>query len=138
MKYTNLCLVAFLTLAVLVPPVDAQHRRRRGGRSGGAVAGAVLGVAAAIAANRALRDRYVAPFSTWSPYGGYGYVAPYGYAVPYGPRVVAPGYALPYRYGRVADLVPPGAYSYVDEGAYRNYRDIAGNYLGRVPLSALW
>lgn len=117
MKITKLCFVAFLTLALLAPPAEARRYSRHG--RGGVAAAIILGVAGAVAADRAYRDRYVAPYGAYAPYG---YPVPYGYAVP----------------GRAGFVAPPGAYSYIDEGAFRNYRDAAGNYIGRVPLRPLW
>ncbi len=67
------------------------------------------------------------------PYYHGGYAGPLGspYLDPY------PIYRSPQIFPRGGDPMIPGAVSYVDEGAYRNYRDRAGNHLGRVALSEI-
>lgn len=66
--------------------------------------------------------------SYYSPYYFGSYYGPWGY--PYVPTVyrnpeVRPSGGVP---------MIAGAVSYVDEGEYRNYRDSAHAFIGRVPL----
>ena len=121
MKITTMFVTGLLALSLLVPSAQADRRWRRG--RGGIGAAVALGAIAGIAATS---DR-----GYYSPYRSYPYV------------YNSPVYASPI-YGSSYYVPPtqvdsyPGAYSYVDEGAYRNYRDINGNYIGRVPLGAIY
>jgi hypothetical protein len=69
----------------------------------------------------------------YNPYYGGSFVGPLGYRYldPY------PVYRSPQIHPRGGVPMIPGAFSFIDEGDFRNYRDRAGNYLGRMPLSAI-
>jgi hypothetical protein len=136
MRYAKWILVGFLTLSILAPPAAAQRRSRRNQRNAIAAA-AVLGVISAVAASRSNRGYYRD--------GGHGYVYGNGYDNVYGSgygayspyRAAVPGSPYGYRTARTDNPYQGGPFSYVDEGAYRNYRDAAGNFVGRVPLASL-
>lgn len=136
MRYANWFVVGFLTLSILAPAAEAQ-RRRRSTRNAIAAA-AVLGVVAAVAANRSNRGYYGDGYGNYSGNscgGDYGYSRYGGYS-PYGGSAFGGPYG--YRTYRTVDPYQSGPASYVDEGAYRNYRDAAGNFIGRVPLASLY
>ena len=64
-------------------------------------------------------------YGGWYPYGGFS--GPYG----------APVYTRPMTVPRSGVPMIPGAYGYIDEGDFRNYRDTNSSFLGRVAIASI-
>lgn len=74
--------------------------------------------------------------------GGGGFYGPWGYGglYPYGGvygAYGAPIYSQPMVVPSGGVPMVPGAFGYIDEGDFRNYRDSSGAFLGRVPLTSI-
>ena len=107
MKTTKMMIIGLLGLALMTAPAQARAHFGFGFGSG-----------------------FYGPldygYSGFYPYGGY-YGGPYGAPV-YSRPMVVPSGGVP---------MIQGAYGYIDEGDFRNYRDAAGSFLGRVPLASI-
>jgi len=122
MKITKMFAMALLGLALVAHPAEARRGRAL-------ATAAAVGITAAALSHH--HDYYARGY-----YGGWwgpGYTAPLGYYDPY----YTSYYRTPQVYPRSGAPAIAGAASFIDEGAFRNYRDAAGNFIGRVPLSQI-